>query len=169
MWCDSVPFRSLGYRLKFLNEAPPDSSVKPPWSWGLGRAKPKDQGEARPCELLRQHPSDWTSEKSPTYELTLSSGFLSTGGVLLCSCGTVAHRKSLGRATLGPHVGVRTIRGAYGLILCAFGQSRDFLGLGPSPNSEQFFLRATPPLVRRLCHQSLAYAGLGTFQSMITW
>jgi hypothetical protein len=49
-------------------------------------------------------------------------------------------------------------------------QSRDFFGLEPSPHSVLFFLRATPPLVRRLCHaypSKFAYAGLGTFQSVI--
>src|SRR6267154_920168 len=93
----------------------------PSWSWAH---KTKRSG----CKygnvgLLRLHscsnPSCQTSEKSPTYELTPLTWLPinTTGGVFLCSCDTVAHQKSLGRATSRPHVGVRTIRGASGLTL----------------------------------------------------
>jgi hypothetical protein len=117
------------------------------------------------------NPSGWTSGKSPTYELTpltwlpinrwsaseflwhcCPPEFLGTCD-FASSCRCENHSRSVWLNPLMPS-----------------GQSRDFLGLDPSPNSVQFFLRATPPLVRRLCHVyplKFAYAGLGTFQSTI--
>lgn len=85
---------------------------------------------------------------------SLSPGYR-TGGVPLCSCGTVAHQKSLGVGTcdFASLCGCKShSRSVWLNPLMLSGQSRDFLGTDPSPNSVQFFLRATPPLVRRLRH-----------------
>lgn len=118
--------------------------------------------------------------KISTHELTpgyYSSTvlYLSTGGVLLCSCGTIyCPPEVLGTCDFASSCGYENYsRGVWlNPDTCASsGQSRDFLGLEPSPNSVLSSCALRRPLVRRLCYaypSKFAYACLGTFQSMIS-
>jgi hypothetical protein len=94
----------------------------------------------------------WTSEKSPTYELTPLAWLPInrwSASVFLWHC---CPPEILGTCEFASSCGCEYhLRSVWLNPLMSSGQSRDALGLDPSRNSVQFFLRATPPLVRRLC------------------